>query len=120
MVFKLLDCINQGLSAGADPGGGGAQYSKHKVFSCEPKSYAWGGGRGHALPDFFFLKKMVQFGAFWCILGPIFAVFEVILRQSRLLQSNQDTIIIPLYFNRNSKHLSRSNKNILNKNYHLR
>ena len=73
MVSKLLDCINQGLSAGVDPGGE-AQYSKHKVFSCEPKSYAW--GVGGMLSRIFFLK-MVQFGAFWCILGPIFAVFEV-------------------------------------------
>ena len=35
------------------------------------------GGYGGMLPRIFF-KKMVQFGAFWCILGPILA-FEILL-----------------------------------------
>ena len=52
-----------------------------------------------------------------CIKGSICQIqtLEGLLRLSRLHLSDQDTIIIPLYCNRNSKHLSIPNKNILEK-----
>ena len=48
-----------------------------------------------------------------CFKGSVCKIqtLEGLLRLSRLLESNQGTIIIPLYCNRNSKHLSRRNKN---------
>ena len=57
---------------------GGAQYWKHKVFSCaRRRCEAMLGGYGGMLPRIFFFK-MVQFSAFWCILGPILA-FKILL-----------------------------------------
>ena len=47
---------------------GGVQYLKQSIFMQAQKARSDARGSG-----FFFEKKMVQFGAIWCILGPILA-----------------------------------------------
>ena len=68
-------------------GGGGALYLKSKVFSRKRRRReAMLGGLGACSPGKF-LIKMVQFGAFWCILWPILAFITLLfLRLSFFLK----------------------------------
>ena len=61
----------------------------------------------------FLSESLLSAAVIICFKGSVCQIqtLEGLLGLSRLLESNQGTIILPSYCNRNSKHLSRHNKN---------